>query len=340
MSKQDMLDENIDVSPDNNQLEKLIEEETPVEEAEEALEDLEDTIEKEIVHMGITIDEGDGGDPSKEYAYKEIAKEKKNQEFGPIPFETDYRGPEIADPSTPVTIEKFDDLHEKVKEKYGDMLFIEDLDAIGVEEQLMSLDKLPPKLINYLKRANVKIKLITTPPENVPDFYYQIGKSNWNIRSIYGYGFWSPHERTCYATSPLDTISETNAIIGEATDVVLHEIGHACHDTLPLDLKTLKESHVRLYHKLGWYYRQEGPGGVTGLKEFYAESFSKYFNSTKEEFIYYYDEEWYNEMHKIVNRDYDKISKYDHDPNKPDDLIKVPKPPYRSQITQEKLNEM
>lgn len=246
--------------------------------------------------------------------------------------EYEVTGPQTPDPDTPINVESFDQLYQRVAEKYGDILYIEDKSALGVYEQLLYLDRLPTNLVDFLNRAKLKINLISNPPENVANYYYQVGNTNVNLRNTYGYAFYYGSTRNCYITSTLELLYQSSELYGSGTSSgVLHEIGHGCHDILPIDLSTLKKAHLRLYDKLGWYYRQGGPGGITGVKEFFAESFSDFFVYTKPEFVARYDEEWYDEIHRLVNIDYDKISKYDppYSRNKPGDLIKFTKSSYQ-----------
>lgn len=271
---------------------------------------------------------------------KDLNIAKENVKITQIPMSYEQQDPEILDPDTPVNTEGFNELHKRVSEKYGNMLNIENSSSLGLREELSCLDKLPPKLINFLNRTHLKINLISNPPKNIPETFYPIGHTNINLRNTYGYSFYTGSDRNCYITPAQDTLQN---IFGSSS-VALHEIGHGCHDILPIDLSTIKKAHLRLYNKLGWYYRQGGPGGITGIKEFFAESFSNFLIYPKPKFIAQYDEEWYNEIHRLVNIDYDKISKFDskYTLNKPGDDILFTNSNYKYEaaFTQQDLDQI
>lgn len=67
---------------------------------------------------------------------------------------------------------------------------------------------------------------------------------------------------------------------GGSVAVVLHETGHAIGDKLGWDdSPELRDHHVRLFDRLGPYFRQGGPGGTAGRQELLAEGVAQVLTS-------------------------------------------------------------
>jgi SPP1 gp7 family putative phage head morphogenesis protein len=78
-----------------------------------------------------------------------------------------------------------------------------------------------------------------------------------------------------------DSVAEKRVIAGGSAphgsaSLVLHETGHAVGDLLGYnDSEALIGHHKRLFDKLSGYFQQDGPGGIAGREELFAEGVAK-----------------------------------------------------------------
>lgn len=198
-------------------------------------------------------------------------------------------------------INKEEELRKKIGEtinRFGASLEISGANSPEVQKHLEDLGRLPEKLVELMKTRGMRLKIGDTDVvklSNNPVFSTtvprgHVGRVNWEGVP----GAYDNNEGIVYAGSGLHG----------SGSLVLHEYGHGIGDKLDLDnFQETIATHQRLFDKLPQYLQQEGPGGLTGRKEFVAESFASFLIMPKEVFIAVYDEDWHRFLEKNINQE-------------------------------------
>lgn len=172
---------------------------------------------------------------------------------------------------------------------------VSDIEQGVVITHLDHLSYLPEGFVKFMVGKGIKIKI---GAEDVPsltgdELYRSQAPRGWGEKKDWSKvpGCWDPRNKTVYAGKGLHGSSS----------LVLHEFGHGVGDLLGLDdSEVLIKAHKRLYPKLTSYLQQDGPGGVVGRQELFAEGFADYFRLSREKFVKKYDEEFYLFLEGVI----------------------------------------
>lgn len=170
--------------------------------------------------------------------------------------------------SSRVTRHKVDWPKGSIKAILGDSLIVDEAESASVTKYLEDLERIPKHIAKRLKDRGVKIHVAN---RMVPDMDDAAHLRNIKPRG-YAKGMTWQDSAGCYSPSNRFATAGNNRRVGSVS-TVLHEVGHAIGDVTHLDYDPeLRKHHVRLYSKLGPYYKQGGKGGQAGMQEMLAES--------------------------------------------------------------------
>lgn len=183
------------------------------------------------------------------------------------PFDTARRTAEIED------LRKLDASTAKallkIHKSLGDKLEIHSFKDSIVQENIRHLSKLPPKLLDRLKKTWFSTIMIDA--KAVPEFQGLEHLKGVRPRNWPGGTTWD-QVPGCYNSSNRTVYAGTKGKHGSAS-LILHETGHAFGDAFGLDYsQELINHHQRLHSKLSEYQQFDGPGGKAGREEMLAEA--------------------------------------------------------------------
>ena len=150
----------------------------------------------------------------------------------------------------------------------GDSISIEDYYSEIVQLHLTDLNKFPPDILKKIKDFGYRIRV---GDKTVTDF-----SEAKHLKGLTPRG-WESIGITWDDVAGCNNRSKRLVILGSgihgSSSLALHETAHAIDHAMGITQSPEMEYfHKKAYNELGEYYKQDGPGGATGMEEMFAES--------------------------------------------------------------------
>jgi len=169
--------------------------------------------------------------------------------------------------------------------RFGERLHVKDESHPAVQQHLRDLTRVPPSLSKAVQDARVEIHVGTggVSDQNHLSYLQGVQPRGWEEGATWD------NVAGAYVTSGKKVVACTGR--GSSASIALHEYGHAVGDVLGWDgSDELIEHHKRLHEKLTSYLQQDGPGGLAGRQELFAEGTAAVLRSFRTAAVAQYDE--------------------------------------------------